>query len=219
MGLCPMRIFCTKARVTMVDLNQSSKNDPTEIAELDKHSLHSIGDTLLTVDVNLLSVTISHATPQDAMRIIADVKINTNIDLSDSKVINVLTSEQIEELKKFETSHRTQLVNIIQHSFSTEALNAHHKEHQSRSNGFRMWLGAGLVLFTLCYVAGITWIPIPETSVRFADTTLGFLLGTIVSTIVNFYFGSSVRQSDLARTKAEQSHDREREFNDFDTPQ
>jgi hypothetical protein len=27
--------------------------------------------------------------------------------------------------------------------------------------------------------------------VRFADTILGFLLGSVVATIINFYFGSS----------------------------
>lgn len=41
------------------------------------------------------------------------------------------------------------------------------------------------------YIAAITFFPIPEQSVRFADTILGFLLGTVVATIINFYFGSS----------------------------
>ena len=41
------------------------------------------------------------------------------------------------------------------------------------------------------YIFLITFLTIPETNVRFADTTLGFLLGTIVATIINYFFGSS----------------------------
>lgn len=41
------------------------------------------------------------------------------------------------------------------------------------------------------YIAAITFMEIPENSIRFADTILGFLLGTIVSKILDFFFGSS----------------------------
>lgn len=41
------------------------------------------------------------------------------------------------------------------------------------------------------YIACITFINIPTTSVRFADTILGFLLGTIITTIIQFFYGSS----------------------------
>ena len=41
------------------------------------------------------------------------------------------------------------------------------------------------------YIFLITFLTIPEANVRFADTTLGFLLGTIVATIINYFFGSS----------------------------
>ena len=41
------------------------------------------------------------------------------------------------------------------------------------------------------YIFLITFLTIPESNVRFADTTLGFLLGTIVATIINYFFGSS----------------------------
>jgi lipopolysaccharide export LptBFGC system permease protein LptF len=41
------------------------------------------------------------------------------------------------------------------------------------------------------YVGFITFGRIPESNVRFADTILGFILGTVVATIVQFFFGSS----------------------------
>lgn len=49
-------------------------------------------------------------------------------------------------------------------------------------------------LFSVIYIGFITFGTIPEANIRFADTILGFILGTIIATIINFFFGSS-RQS------------------------
>lgn len=46
------------------------------------------------------------------------------------------------------------------------------------------------------YIFLITFLTIPASNVRFADTTLGFLLGTIVATIINYFFGSSKSSSE-----------------------
>jgi multisubunit Na+/H+ antiporter MnhE subunit len=45
----------------------------------------------------------------------------------------------------------------------------------------------------------ITLVDIPEKSVRFVDVILGFIMGTVVSTMLNFFFGSS--QSSKDKTK------------------
>ncbi len=48
--------------------------------------------------------------------------------------------------------------------------------------------------WSLCaalYIAFITFGTIPESNIRFADTILGFILGTVIATILNFFFGSS----------------------------
>ena len=47
-------------------------------------------------------------------------------------------------------------------------------------------------LFAAGYIAFITFGTIPEDNQRFADTILGFLLGTVVATILQFFFGSSM---------------------------
>lgn len=41
------------------------------------------------------------------------------------------------------------------------------------------------------YIAFITFGTIPESNIRFADTILGFILGTVIATILNYFFGSS----------------------------
>lgn len=46
------------------------------------------------------------------------------------------------------------------------------------------------------YIGFITFGYIPEQNVRFADTILGFILGTLVATIVQFFYGSSKGSQD-----------------------
>lgn len=47
-------------------------------------------------------------------------------------------------------------------------------------------------LFAAGYIGFITFGTIPPDNQRFADTILGFLLGTVVATILQFFFGSSM---------------------------
>jgi hypothetical protein len=46
-------------------------------------------------------------------------------------------------------------------------------------------------IFATLYISGVTFIQLPETGIRFADNVQGFLLGTIVATILFFFYGSS----------------------------
>jgi hypothetical protein len=54
-------------------------------------------------------------------------------------------------------------------------------------------------VFAVMYITIITLVDIPEKSVRFVDVILGFIMGTVVSTMLNFFFGSS--QSSKDKTK------------------
>jgi hypothetical protein len=49
------------------------------------------------------------------------------------------------------------------------------------------------------YLFAITFGTVPTANQRFADTILGILIGTIITTIINFYYGSS--QSSRDKTK------------------
>ena len=46
------------------------------------------------------------------------------------------------------------------------------------------------------YVYLVTVNKIPESNIRIVDTVLGFILGTIVATIINYFFGSSQGSAD-----------------------
>lgn len=47
-------------------------------------------------------------------------------------------------------------------------------------------------MFAMVFIFAISFGHIQPESVRFVDTILGFLLGTVVSTVIQFFFGSSV---------------------------
>lgn len=67
------------------------------------------------------------------------------------------------------------------------------------SKRFVYYLSAFWSLFAVVYILWITFASIPEENVRFADTILGFLLGTVVSTIINFFLGSSASTQKVSK--------------------
>ena len=60
------------------------------------------------------------------------------------------------------------------------------------SKRFTMYLTAYWSVAATIYIGFITFSVIPDKNVRFADTILGFILGTVVATMLNFWFGSSI---------------------------
>ena len=66
------------------------------------------------------------------------------------------------------------------------------------SKRFTMYLTIFWSLAAVVYIGFITFSAIPDKNVRFADTILGFILGTVVATLLNFWFGSSIGSKDKA---------------------
>ena len=60
------------------------------------------------------------------------------------------------------------------------------------SKRFTMYLTMFWSFAAVVYIGFITFSVIPDKNVRFADTILGFILGTVVATMLNFWFGSSI---------------------------
>lgn len=52
-------------------------------------------------------------------------------------------------------------------------------------------MAVGLMFSAILYVFCITFIPVPDRSRDFANIALGFLTGTALLSVVNYYFGSS----------------------------
>jgi hypothetical protein len=71
------------------------------------------------------------------------------------------------------------------------------------SKRFVYYFAAFWSVFAVAYIAAITFATIPVQNIRFADTILGFLLGTVVATILNFFYGTSKSSQDKTDKLAE----------------
>jgi len=131
------------------------------------------------------------------------IEEKTGIDLTKAS----LSNEDLVKLKQFEMDHEEELIKLRQadDKLAQELELAYLQDTQGArsmqiaalgqndpfSKNFiyyyaMMWTGAAIA-----YIGFITFGEIPEANVRFADTILGFILGTVVAQIINFFFGSS----------------------------
>jgi hypothetical protein len=74
------------------------------------------------------------------------------------------------------------------------------------SKRFVYYLAAFWSVGAAVYIGFVTFGTIPAANVRFADTILGFLLGTVVATILNFFLGSSEGSKDKTAALKEAIH-------------
>ena len=70
------------------------------------------------------------------------------------------------------------------------------------SKRFVMYLAMFWSVTAVIYIFLITFTTIPDLNIRFADTILGFLLGTVVATILNFFLGSSASSKEKTEVLA-----------------
>lgn len=163
--------------------------------DLDRTILERISGTLYKSDVSLLAVALSMISIPNAIAIINDAWQSTEIDLTDPKLADFLSShpEAVDHLQSYESTIRTHLLSLIRKVHQERAVNDQSSVVRVRYNKFRMWYGGGITTFACAYMLFITY-----QNLSYADTVLGFLMGTMVSTIVSFYFGSSAKQGDLA---------------------
>ena len=69
------------------------------------------------------------------------------------------------------------------------------KQEDKFSKRFIYYFAIFWSVFAVVYLTGITFIEIPKENVRFADTTVGFLLGTVVATLIGFFYGNSIKKA------------------------
>ena len=153
---------------------------------------------------------ISSAIDGGADKAVEFIESKTGIKMDGSE----LNDEQVAELKKFEMNNKVELeklalANKQEDNRASEAAmsiqageysNARNmqvenlKQDDTFSKRFVYYFAIFWSLFAVVYLAGITFIEIPKENVRFADTIVGFLLGTVVATLIGFFYGNSIKK-------------------------
>lgn len=64
-------------------------------------------------------------------------------------------------------------------------------EKRTEEKRFKYLLAIISIVFTFLYLSAITFAPIPQNNVRFADTIMGALITLVLATVYNYFFGSS----------------------------
>jgi hypothetical protein len=135
-------------------------------------------------------------------------KEKTGLDLETGN----LSPEQVVELKKIEKAHEIELLKIMQEDNKLEVrlqeifladvdsartMQGHALQQDDVfSKRFIYYFATFWSIVAAVYIAFITFGEIPQANVRFADTVLGFMLGTVIATIIGFFYGSSQGSKD-----------------------
>lgn len=153
---------------------------------------------------------LSSAIDGGADKAAAYIEEKTGIKMDGSE----LSDEQVAELKKFEMSNKIELEKLAlankQEDNRTEEAsmkiqadeysNARNmqvenlKQEDTFSKRFVYYFAIFWSVFAVVYLTGITFAEIPKENIRFADTIVGFLLGTIVATLIGFFYGNSIKK-------------------------
>lgn len=121
-------------------------------------------------------------------------------DLVDSvgKVIDDVTTTKEEKAQKILDAMDKELdwekLNVEDRANARDMQKAALAQEDKFSKRFVYYLAGFWSLAGIAYIFAATYITI--VNVKVADTVLGFLLGTIVATIINFFYGSSKGSAD-----------------------
>lgn len=153
---------------------------------------------------------ISSAINGGADKAVEFIEEKTGIKMDGSK----LNDEQIAKLRELEVSSKIELEKLAlenkkeDNRSSEAAMSIQAGEYDSARNmqvenlkqddtfskRFIYYFAIFWSVFAVLYLTGITFLEIPKENVRFADTTVGFLLGTIVATLIGFFYGNSIKK-------------------------
>lgn len=134
-----------------------------------------------------------------------------------------LSQEDVTKLRQFEMDHEEELIRLRLedkrldleemkvHAANTQGARDMNKEAMKSDDPVvRRFIYFYAIFWSVAsaiYIGFITFGEIPKDNVRFADTILGFLLGTIVATIINFFYGSSKGSQDKTAALAKELED------------
>lgn len=104
-----------------------------------------------------------------------------------------MSPEKLLEVKQAALKHEEFLTtqSIQNTTNAREMQNTALQQSDTFSKRFVYFFAGFWSICAVIYVAAISFMVIPENNIRHVDTILGFMLGTVISTILNFFLGSS----------------------------
>lgn len=162
--------------------------------------LSAIGSILIDKGIDTIGSLLSSGIDDVADKTADFIKDKTGIDLKQNQTAT-LNAEQIKQLRELEIKEKTTLMEIrarLIESHLKDVENARDMQKVALKQGdifskrFVYYFALGWSVFAMLYLLFITFLEIPQENIRFADTILGFLLGTIIGAIIQFFYGSSI---------------------------
>jgi hypothetical protein len=116
--------------------------------------------------------------------------------------LDTTTPEQVAVLKNKEMEHKEFLENVATDRYKIEVDDRKDaRAMQSKAlqqedlfaKRFIYWFSLLWSIAACAYIYSITFNYVPPENIRVVDTVLGFLLGTAIASILNFFYGSSYK--------------------------
>lgn len=158
--------------------------------------LAPIVSALAANGLNLLASAVT-AKGQEFVEDKLGVKLDTLVQTDEGKVkLAQIQAEREQELNEFVLAKREQELKADQMAYADTA-NARGLQQAALaqsdvfSKRFLYYYAAVWSVAAMVYIGFITFGNIPERNIRFADTILGFVLGTVIAGMFQFFFGTS----------------------------
>lgn len=159
---------------------------------------------MLPIIAGIVSALLQNNLPKIAQAVV-DKGLDYVEDKTGIKLEPDMSVEKIAELKLAAQKHEE--FQIEQNNKNTADARAMQVAALSQDDLFSKryvyFLSSFWSIAAVLYIGFITFGSIPPDNVRFADSILGFMLGTVVATIINYFLGSS-NQSAIKTTMLNQ---------------
>ena len=147
---------------------------------------------LISQDLLLLANIFSGEVSDKSEKLLVAIKLKLHLDLTQSTPEDIVKHSTA--LMEFQTNYQEFILEILDEKKATQDIYLQQKIIKASRKSlwmFRQILGSLLIAISIVYIIALTWLPVPPDNQRFADTSLGFILATVISTIINFFFGNS----------------------------
>lgn len=151
---------------------------------------------MLPVLAGVLSTLVANKLPK-----VAEAVIDKGLDYVEDKIGFELkpdmTPEEVERIREAAMKHEEFMTEQeVKNTMSARDMQtAALSQDDVFSKRFVYYLAAFWSIIAGVFIFAITFGSVPEDNIRFADMVSGFLLGTVIATIMNFFFGSSFGSS------------------------